>query len=224
MSDEPPPSSPANKVTIVSNEQEHLKKIHDKDANNYVSSSVFDDLAGLRKAQKVIVVRKTVLVNVKVDKPPNNQHFRAHPEWYLDDASIVQDRGTGTFYYVHPVMRTYPKLAPIIRYVTLAVVFLWPSSSLMIWPVPKLEGGKRKDFPVWKSARVAYESSRDQWMQITWNELNRDYNVETAEKISVEPQWPTDKSFTDLLKLGFDGKIIDNEDHEYVRQLRGLDT
>jgi hypothetical protein len=208
----------------MSNELEHLKKVHDKDADNYVSSSVFDDLAGLRKAQKVTVVRKTVLVNVKVDKPPNNQHFRAHREWYIDDASIVHDRDTGTFYFVHPIMRTHPKLAPIIRYVTLGTVFLWPSGVLQIWPVPKLEGGKRKDFPVWKSARVAYELSRDQWTQITWNELTRDYNVETAEKIEVEPQWPADKSFNDLLKLGFDGKIIDNEDHEYARQLRGLDT
>ena len=26
----------------------------------------------------------------------------------------------------------------------------------------------------------------------------------------------------ELLKLGFDGKVIDNEDHPYVRQLRGI--
>jgi hypothetical protein len=124
----------------MSNEQEHLKKVHDKDADNYASSSVFDDLAGLRKAQKITVVRKTVLINVKVDKPANNVHFRAHPEWYLDDCSVVQDRNAGTFYYVHPIMRSHPKLAPRLRYVTLGVIYLWPSGALQIWPVPKLEG------------------------------------------------------------------------------------
>jgi len=117
--------------------------VHDKDATNYASSSVFDDLAGLRKAQKITVSRKAVLINVKVDKPPNNVHFRAHPEWYIDDASILQDRDAGTFYFVHPVMRTHPKSAPRIRYVTLAVIFLWPSGVLQIWPVPKLEGERR---------------------------------------------------------------------------------
>ena len=37
----------------MADEHEHLKKVHDKDATNYASSSVFDDLAGLRKAQKI---------------------------------------------------------------------------------------------------------------------------------------------------------------------------
>ena len=35
-------------------------------------SSVFDDLAALRKASKLTVVRRPVLVNVTVDKPPNS--------------------------------------------------------------------------------------------------------------------------------------------------------
>ena len=213
----------------MADDHEHLKKVHDKDATNYASSSVFDDLAGLRKAQKITVSRKAVLINVKVDKPPNNVHFRAHPEWYIDDASIIQDRDAGTFYFVHPVMRTHPKLAPRIRYVTLAVIFLWPSGVLQIWPVPKLEG-ERRPVKAWKSARKAYELSRGSpakpaaWTQIVWNEATNDYTVETAEGITVEPTWPTDKTFNDLLKLGFDGTIIDSENHDYVRQLRGLDT
>ena len=44
-----------------------LKIVPDKDP-----SSIFDDLAALRKASKLSVKRKTVLVNVPVDKPPNN--------------------------------------------------------------------------------------------------------------------------------------------------------
>ena len=44
-----------------------LKIVPDKDP-----SSIFDDLAALRKASKLSVKRKTVLVNVPVDKLPNN--------------------------------------------------------------------------------------------------------------------------------------------------------
>jgi hypothetical protein len=46
--------------------------------------------------------------------------------------------------------------------------------------------------------------------------------IEIAEGIEHQPNWPPDKTFNEILKLGFADKIIDNEDHEYVRQLRGL--
>jgi hypothetical protein len=181
------------------------------------ANSIFDDLDQLRKTSKLIVRRKTVLVNVSVDKPANNSHFRAHPEWYLDDSTVVKDKDTGVFYFVQPSMRAYPKLAPRLRQVTLAAIAVWPADTVQIWPVPI-----GSNFKAWKSARAAYELSRGQWVQIAWDGGKSDYVVEVSEGLNHEPNWPEGKTFTDLLKLGFDGKILDNEDHEYVRQLRGL--
>jgi hypothetical protein len=184
-------------------------------------SSIFDDLEGLRKAQKLVVQRKAVLVNVAVDRPANNVHFRAHHEWALDDCTVLRDAegSKRTWYFVAPLMRSHPKLQPRLQRVTLALVCIWPSHIVQLWPVPIL--GDR-DFKVWRSAHRAYELSRAAWVQIVWNEEKADYDVETAEGINHLPVWPTDKSFEDLLKLGFDDKIIDNEDHPYVRRLRGL--
>src|SRR5262245_4961600 len=75
-------------------------------------AAIFDDLASLRKQSKLTVQRKTVLINVTVDKPANNVHFRAHadPAWQLDDTTILQDKsGTARdFYFVHPNMREHP--------------------------------------------------------------------------------------------------------------------
>ena len=181
------------------------------------STSVFDDLAGLRKAQKLTVQRKTVLVNVSVDKPPADTYFRAHPTWILDDATVLKT-DSGDFLFVLPVMRAHPKLAPRLRWVTLAAISLWPSNDVQIWPVPIL--GDR-DFAVWRSARRAFELSQETWTQMVWDDEKRDYRVETAEEINHPPSWPQ-KTFEELLKIGFDGKIIDNEDHPYVRRLRGL--
>ena len=94
----------------------------------------------------------------------------------------------------------------------------WPSSNVLIWPVPIL--GER-EFPAWKSARAAYELALDQWVQMVWDEGRNDFLIEVAEGIKHEPTWP-EKSFNELLKLAFDGKIIDSEEHPYVRRLRGL--
>ena len=183
-------------------------------------ASVFDDLASLRKASKLVVQRKAVLVNVAVDKPANNSYFRCHHELMLDEATVLRDsEGTSrAFYFVVPAMRTHPQLAPRLRPVTLALTSTWPSGSILIWPVPIL--GER-DFKVWKSTRAAYELARDRWTQMVWNEALSDYQIETAEGIDHEPVWPG-KTFSELLKLAFDGKVIDSEEHAYVRRLRGL--
>jgi hypothetical protein len=181
-------------------------------------SSVFDDLSGLRKAQKLSVQRKTITVNVAVDRPANNCFFRAHPEWELDEATIIKD--DRTYYFVVPSMRSHPKIAPRLRRVTLVAISLWPADTIMIWPVPFLSGGR--EFKAWKSARAAFDLAHDHWVQIAWDEIKSDYVVETAEGIDHSPVWPPDKTFEDLLKLAFDGKILDHEDHPYVRQLRGI--
>ena len=182
--------------------------------------SVFDDLASLRKASKLTVQRKAVLVNVTVDKPASNVYFRCHQEQVLDDCTVLRDNeGTSrACYFVVPSMRMHPKLQPRLRRVTLVLTSTWPSGNVLIWPVPIL--GER-EFPVWSSARAAYELAREQWVQLVWSEERNDYLIETAEGIDHEPVWP-DKSFEELLKLAFDGKVIDSEDHPYVRRLRGL--
>jgi len=185
------------------------------------SDNVFDDLEALRKAAKPTIKRQGVLVNVAVDKPPSDSHFRAHPEWFLEGQTIVKDPGTGDFYFVVPAMRTHPKLKERLRLVTLAVVAVWPADVMYVWPVPEL-GSKKKDFKPWKSARAAYDLSREKWMQIWWSEEESDFKVEKAEGNLPEPTWPDGKTFNDLLKLGFADRIIDNENHDYVRQLRGL--
>ena len=134
--------------------------------------TVFDDLASLRKASKLTVQRKAVLVNVAVDKPPNNCYFRCHRELVLDDTTVVRDtQGTSkATYFVCPHMRAHPKLAPRLRKVTLVLTSTWPSGNILIWPVPIL--GERS-FPAWKSARAAYELARDRWVQMAWSEEKR---------------------------------------------------
>lgn len=183
-------------------------------------SSIFDDLASLRKASKLTVQRKAVLVNVAADKPANNVYFRCRREQALDDCTVLRDNeGTSrAYYFVVPGMRMHPKLIPRLRRVTLALTSIWPGGNVLIWPVPIL--GER-ELPAWKSARAAYELARDRWVQMVWAEDRKDYLIETAEGIDHEPVWP-EKTFNELLKLAFDGKIIDSEEHPYVRRLRGL--
>ena len=183
--------------------------------------SVFDDIETLRKTATVKVTRRVIPVNVAVKKPPNNVFFRCHPDpaMSLDASIIVGDGGSDDYYFVAPRMLNHPVILPRLRRTTIATVYTWPGGVVSLWPVPNADESR---IACWKSARVAYELSKKQWVQLCWNADRRNYDVAVAEGINTEPTWPDDLDIRKLLKLGFADKIIDSQDHPYVMQLRGL--
>jgi hypothetical protein len=186
------------------------------------SADIFNDLDALREQSKVTVRRRSVLVNVFVVKhPANTKYFRCHPEERMSlPGTVVWDTDQGGCYYITPGMRNHPKLITRVRYVTLHTVIQWPEQQPIIWPVPvAIEG---HDFAVWRSYRKAAEMARKEWVQMTWNAQTRDFIVEPAEAIAIQPQWPKE-SFSELLKIAFEGRIVDNDDHPYLYILRGRD-
>jgi hypothetical protein len=182
-------------------------------------SDIFNDLAALRKATKAAVQRKKLLTNVAVGRPPNTVHFRTHPELKFEAKVVLQKDGTRRiFYYISPYskMEEHPKLINRYRPVMLTLTYMWPSGEFLLWPVPELV-----DFKVWMSERQAAVLAQDQWVQLAWNDQRADYDVTTAENLNIEPQWP-EESFETILKVAFSGRIIDNAEHDYVKELRGV--
>jgi len=191
-----------------------LKVVPDKDP-----SAIFDDLAALRTASKLTIKRKTVLVNVSVGKPASNVYVRTHPTLQLENQTVIKDKdGTNDVtYFIPPNMRSHPKLAPRLRRVTLMLTCSWPGNGFSVWPVPE-----ETDFKAWKSENAAAKLAQTVWVQLVWDKEKGDHVVEQAEGKSMPiPTWPTE-SFEQLLKIAFADLIVDNEDHYYVRRLRGI--
>ena len=183
--------------------------------------SIFDNIEELRKTATLKVSRRVVPVNVAVKRPANNVYFRCHSgaDWSLDASVIVGDKGSDDFYFVAPSMLNHHTMLPRLRKVRIATVYTWPGGAISLWPVPWAEETR---IACWKSAREAYELSKEKWVQLVWNDDLRDYDVGVAEGINTAPNWPTDRTLADFLRLGFADKVINSEDHYYVRQLRGL--
>ena len=184
--------------------------------------SVFDNIEALRKTAVLKVARKVALVNVSVKKPPNNVYFRVYPnpDWTLDGSVVLGDGGSDDFYFVTPRMLNHHTMLPRLRKTTIVTVYYWPGGEVSLWPVPIVDDTTRTK--CWKTARAAHEIAKEKWVQLAWNEGLRDYDVITAEGINMEPVWPADKTFQDLLRIGFADRIIDTENHPYVLRLRGL--
>jgi hypothetical protein len=179
----------------------------------------------------VFTQARTIAVNMPVGKPPDNAYFQCHPDPAQRlDASLLFDKEERDIYFVYPQMMNHPLVAPRLRRATLATTYLWPSGRIILWPVPFPTGkGAAK---CWKTTRHAFEIAcglaedlaerRAHWAQLCWNEELRDYDLAIAENINISPIWPADLNFSTSLKLGFRDKTIADDDHPYMRQLRGL--
>ena len=88
-----------------------------------------------------------------------------------------------------------------------------------IWPLrPDCDAGGKSD----KSARAplaAMQLAQEKWTRIYWVKEKFEYLIETAD-ISDEPKFP-EKSFSELLRLGFKASIISTLDHPALLELKG---
>jgi hypothetical protein len=184
-------------------------------------TDIFNDLDALRVQSKLQVRQRSILTNISVvKKPPNDKHFRVHPEEAMTLVATVIFDDADNCYFITPGMRTQPKLIKRLRYVLMRLAVLWPEQQPVIWPVPLVRAGVT-DVAAWKSYRMAAEHAETHWTQMVWDPERRDFDVTIAENIPHEPQWPKD-SLSDQLKIAFEGRIIDNDNHEYLQILRGI--
>jgi hypothetical protein len=210
---------------------EDKKPDHLKLVTSSSPEDIFNDVEALRKVAEHKIQRRTVAVNMSVRKPPDNAYFQCHPDpSQRIDASLLLDKEERDTYFVAPPMMNHPLVVPRLRRVTLATTYLWPSGQIHLWPVPFPKG--KGSVKCWKTARRAFEIASGlatdleprgpRWTQLCWNEALQDYDLAIAENINSAPIWAEDLSFSNSLKLGFRDKTIVDEDHPYMRQLRGL--
>jgi hypothetical protein len=180
------------------------------------------DLDQLRVESSITIERHKVLTSCKCGKPPNNCYFRSSsdPALQLEATLIRHKQERDLYFFVPPHMRTHPNVKRAMRAYTLVLVTTWPIGEYYLWPVPKLG---MKPIKSDLSQHKVYEQSLERWTIMAWDAEKRDFAVEPAEKMDQKPVWPKE-SFNELLKLAFAGCIIDSDEHEYVRQLRGIFT
>jgi hypothetical protein len=187
-------------------------------------TDIFKDLGALRKASVVTVKRRQVFPAIKViDKPASNLHFRVNPdpEMMLQCTLVVDDEGGGKkFYFIAPSLRSHPKVSVRLRNYVLRVICTYPGGLLMLWPVPML--GTGRDFPVWRSYDKAAKMAETEWVSMVWSSDHRDYIIERAEGELPEPDYGQ-RSLTEMLMEGFSDCVADNEEHPFMRRVRGLE-
>jgi hypothetical protein len=160
---------------------------------------------------------KKLLTRVPVRKPSKQEFFRVRPDpSYRMDMGVIRFEEDDTTYAV--IQDLQPELPDLMVPVTIYTV-ITRQGVVLLWPV-RLPGPDGRNHDAWTSAHEAAERATKAWTRIEWNRALGSYQMYEATGISAEPEWP-DAPFDELLRIGFQGKIIDRFDHLVIRKLRG---
>jgi hypothetical protein len=187
------------------------------------TAAFFSDLEKVRLSldEAGDIGSREILVRVPVRKPRKSEFIQCHPDPAMSLAvTIYVDReNEDEVFFVAPSMRGIlaEDLKPVLLQLATTrkgVLFIWPLT------LPSEENPLGRSWH--ESARKAAEISKGQWVRVFADKSLGGYRVRLAEGNLSPPEWPVDKTFSELLTIAFADRIITTEDHPVVRRLRGL--
>jgi hypothetical protein len=171
-------------------------------------SQDFGSMIGVKKVLTVVPCRK-----------PNRHEFvrvRSGEDWRLE-TGLFEDRVNRDLYLVRREL--WDELAGEV-YPACLFLAVNRQGDVFLWPV-KLpgEGGRTN---TWNdSAFAAARLAEKRWVRIASNMGAGMYDtLEAAGELS-DPTWP-ELSFREILRLCFQGRLIESVEHPAIRALRGL--
>lgn len=177
------------------------------------------DVDALRATPPTVNVAEHVLLTVSVRRPNRREFFRVNPDpaYTIDGTVIEHEDSEGKHdFWLPPALRglAIEDAKPVRIFTCMSrggVLFLWPAR------LPSGDGAGR----TWHaSALQAADMARGAWIKLQGNRLAGAYEAFRATGELGEPQWP-DKPLSELLRQGFDGRVIDGPNHDVLRMLRG---
>jgi hypothetical protein len=178
------------------------------------------DLDSLRLKQdfsETLGVKK-VLSHVPVRKPHKTNFIRVHPgENYRMDVGIVEMKEERETFLVTPAMMSESGIYELVVPARL-VTYINRQGVLALWPLKLEKDGKLN--PWHESALKAAQLAEEQWVSVRADMSLGAYQIHTATKELPEPEWP-EHTFSELVRLGFKGLIVDAPDHPLIQQLTG---
>lgn len=162
-----------------------------------------------------------VLTTVPVRPPKRTEFFRVHPgRDYSEDMYLLQraDGMDKETYLVDPAVQhlVLQELRPVRLFTAInkhGKIFLWPVK------LPSDDHDRLRQMA--NSALLGAEQAKALWVKLVWDKHLGAWEMYRAKGDLGSPQWPTDKSFRDLLEIAFRDYFIGQPDHEVIRELTG---
>jgi hypothetical protein len=178
------------------------------------------DPAALRLSQDFVGLSgvKKLITTVRAKKPNKQDFFRTHPgSDYRATVLMIHLKEDQEYFLV------VPALAQALEGETVAKTIytvINRQGVVSLWPVT-LPAGDGKDSEWWKSERDAAARAMTKWIRLKPNMSLGANEILEGPSSMAEPEW-SDLPFKELLRIAFDGRLVDRLDHPVVKRLRGL--
>ncbi len=185
--------------------------------------SVFDDLERLRIGQDFTELGEVehIITHVPVRKPNRHEFIRTHNDesYRLTSTLFIDKEDFSAAYLVPPEMREYLMETGDFKPIQLLTT-INRRGDISLWPLAIEDPTGRTNH--WAdTARSAAAEAQDKWLRVVPDMSSGFYRIYAAQGDLPPPTWP-ELSFTQILKMAFDGRIIEGPDHPIIRKLRGL--
>jgi hypothetical protein len=160
---------------------------------------------------------KKVLTGVGIQRPNPQDFFRVKKDADLPFPSpMLELKQEREIYLVTPEL-----WVPLSKELTPKALYLCINrdGAVFFWPIRMPDETGRLD--AWNlSAHAAAARAQEKWTRIMSNRQAGMYDVLEASSLSDEPVWPSETIDT-LMRVAFQGRIIDTMDHPVLKRLRG---
>lgn len=162
-------------------------------------------------------VGKRTQATFPLQKPPKNKFIRVHPspDYRMSGVLTLTDTDTGQIKYVSPDLEL-PEFIETQTRVTDLYAAQMSDGSFIIWPV------HRSETTWFKGAKQAVKTASEKWVAVVARRAANTYDLIEPEDSIPEPDWSSLPSFTEMVESAFDGHMITNLDHPFLRKLRGF--
>lgn len=160
---------------------------------------------------------KKHLLSVPVRKPNKQDFVRVHPSKnYRLEGLVLEIKDENETYLVQPSLYN-ELLGDAVPKVILTAIT--KQNALFLWPIRLPDTDGKLD--TWNSSALeAAKIAETAWVRVSSNKHMAGYDVYEAIGTFQEPEWP-DTSFSELLKIAFKDRFIENLDHHALKKLRG---
>jgi hypothetical protein len=171
-------------------------------------SQDFSVLAGVKKA----------LITIPVRKPSKQDWIRVHDseDWALQTAVLELKDERETYLVASSLWSELSgEIIPKVIVTTIN-----RQGVLALWPI-KLSGEDGRHDEWSRSALVAAEKAKTQWIRLVANMSLGAYEVYEAIGDMPKPNWPLDITFQKVIEIAFKDRFIKSLEHPVIQKLRG---
>lgn len=181
------------------------------------SLDIFSDPSKLLLSASFAITTEKVVLQIPVKRPNKQDFFRIHSDranW--PRVLLLTDEATREVFLVSPTLHhAVANLAmPFVLY-----PYLTRAGDLGLWPV-RSPGPDGRSNDWWDSAHAAAEYAVDHWIRLESGPGRYVPYRAVNEGGFPEPIWPKN-ALSDLLRLGFEHRLIQSGDHALLKKLRG---